>query len=86
MTSGSRFLDWAEGELGGRFVQASGIMAVEQSPVMGKALRKGWEKLDIYQLGAVHTVMTLTGSTLLAFALWCGFLDRDGVWAGCDGG
>ena len=33
-------LDWAGEQLGGKFVQASGILAVEQSPVMGESLRK----------------------------------------------
>ena len=73
-------LDWVEGELDGRFVQASGILAVEQSPVMGENLRQIWSDLDIYQLAAVHTIMTLTGSALLSFALWRGFLDREAAW------
>nr|WP_321456672.1 ATP12 family protein [uncultured Cohaesibacter sp.] len=73
-------LDHAEEALGGRFVQASGILAVEQSPVMGACLRAMWADLDIYQLGALHSIMTLTGSALLAFALWDGFLDADAVW------
>ncbi|WP_319413763.1 ATP12 family protein [uncultured Cohaesibacter sp.] len=73
-------LDRAEEALGGRFVQASGILAVEQSPVMGERLRRLWADLDIFQLGAVHSIMTLTGSALLAFALWDGFLGPDAVW------
>ncbi|WP_319528943.1 ATP12 family protein [uncultured Cohaesibacter sp.] len=73
-------LDWAEGELGGRFVQASGILAVEQSPVMGEALRRHWQSLDRFQLGAAHVLMTLTGSALLPFALWRAFLDEEAVW------
>ena len=73
-------LDWAEAPLGGRFVQASGIMAVEQSPVMEETLRGMWQALDIFQLGALHSMMTLTGSALLPFALWHGFLDRERLW------
>lgn len=73
-------LDWAEAALGGRFVQASGILAVEQSPVMGDRLRELWQNLDIFQLAAVHSIMTLTGSTLLSAALWHGALDQDSVW------
>ncbi|WP_319497962.1 ATP12 family protein [uncultured Cohaesibacter sp.] len=73
-------LNRAENALGGRFVQASGILAVEQSPVMGARLRALWGDLDIFQLGAVHSIMTLTGSALLAFALWDGFLDADAAW------
>lgn len=73
-------LDRAEEALGGRFVQASGILAIEQSPVMGERLRALWGDLDVYQLGALHSMMTLTGSALLAFALWDGFLEHDAVW------
>ncbi|WP_119307757.1 ATP12 family chaperone protein [Cohaesibacter haloalkalitolerans] len=73
-------LNRAEEALGGRFVQASGILAVEQSPVMGARLRALWGDLDIFQLGAVHSVMTLTGSALLAFAVWDGFLHADAAW------
>ncbi|MCT4656707.1 MAG: ATPase [Cohaesibacter sp.] len=74
-------LDWAQEPLGGKFVQASGILAVEQSPVMGEMLRRQWDGLDIYQLGAVHSLMTLTGSALLPYAYWSGFLSRDEMWA-----
>lgn len=73
-------LDWAESALGGRFVQASGILAVEQSPVMGQTLRGLWIDLDAFQLAAVHSIMTITGSALLAFAFWEGFLTRDAMW------
>ena len=73
-------LDWAERELGGRFVQASGILAVEQSPIMGQQLRGMWQELDIYQLAAVHSIMTLTGSALLSFCIWHGFYRPDQAW------
>ena len=73
-------LDRAEEALGGRFVQASGILAIEQSPVMGERLRALWADLDVYQLGALHSMMTLTGSALLPFALWDGFLEPEAVW------
>ena len=73
-------LDWAGAELGGRFVQASGVLAVEQSPVMGENLRRQWQSFDRFQLGAAHVLMTLTGSALLPFALWRAFLDEEAVW------
>jgi len=74
-------LKWVEAPLGGRFVQATGIMAVEQSPVMGEALRAEWQELDRFQLAAIHTVMTITGSALLAYAFWKGFLTSGATWA-----
>lgn len=74
-------LDWAGELLGGKFVQASGILAVEQSPALGENLRKIWSDLDIFQLGAVHSLMTLTGSALLPLAYWKGYLSRDAMWA-----
>ncbi|MCV6548371.1 MAG: ATPase [Cohaesibacter sp.] len=73
-------LDWAGERLGGKFVQASGILAVEQSPGLGKALRAILADLDIFQLGAVHSLMTLTGSALLPFAYWSSHLSRDAMW------
>ena len=73
-------LDWAEEALGGRFVQASGILAVEQSPKMGETLREIWKDLDDFQLAACHSIMTISGSALLAFAFWKGFLDGEGLW------
>ena len=74
-------LKWVEGPLGGRFVQATGIMAVEQSPVMGQALRAQWQGLDRFELAALHTIMTITGSALLPYAFWKGFLSADATWA-----
>ena len=73
-------LNWAGQTLGGAFKQASGIVAVEQSPVMGETLRGKWAGLDIFQLASVHTIMTITGSALLAYALWDGFLDAEAAW------
>lgn len=74
-------LKYVEAPLGGRFVQATGIMAVEQSPVMGEALRAEWQGLDIFQLAAVHTIMTITGSALLPYAFWKGFLSSESTWS-----
>ncbi|PLW78536.1 ATP12 family chaperone protein [Cohaesibacter celericrescens] len=73
-------LDWAEEALGGRFVQASGITSIEQSPIMGERLRSLWANLDIFQLAAVHAIMTISGSSLLVFAFWKGFLDDTATW------
>lgn len=73
-------LDWTGEQLGGKFLQASGILAVEQSPVMGEALRKLWDDLDRYQLAGVHSIMTISGSALLAFAFWRGFLSSEALW------
>lgn len=73
-------IDWAGKELGGLFIQVAGIMAIEQSPAMGKKLQELWQELDIFQLAAVHSIMTLTGSALLPFAYWKGFVDLEAMW------
>lgn len=70
---------WAADELGARFVLAEGIVHVKQSAQALEAARQALPS-DIWTVGALHSVTTLTGSALLALALFHGFLDAPAVW------
>jgi chaperone required for assembly of F1-ATPase len=79
-------LAWAHEALGARLKLAQGVMAITQP---GEALAAARAKIptdannvkDIWRLGAVSTITTLTGSGLLALALAHGALDPDAAWA-----
>ncbi len=73
-------LAWARDELGARFVLAEGVMFVRQPEQAIEAARRAIPA-DPWRLGAVHSVMTLTGSSLLALALARGALTAEEVWA-----
>lgn len=74
-------LEWAEGELGVRFMLAEGVMHVEQPratiAAVGAYLRPRREPL---RLAALHVMTTLTGSALLALAVEAGAVDADTAW------
>ena len=70
---------WAASELGARFVLAEGIVHTRQPDHAIDAARKAIPS-DAWSLGALHSVMTLTGSALLALAMKHGFVDAATVW------
>jgi chaperone required for assembly of F1-ATPase len=79
-------LAWARDALGARFVLAQGVMQVAQpSEAVAAARAKipGDAKnvKDIWRLGAVSSITTLSGSALLALALAESALDADAAWA-----
>ena len=55
-------LAWARDALGARFVAAAGMIYVTQPEAALAAARKAIPH-DIWRLGAVHTITTLTGSS-----------------------
>lgn len=75
-------LDWAQGQLGARFVLAEGVMHVEQPrqviAALGVYLKPRWEP---FRLASLHVMTTLTGSALLALAVEAGAIDADEAWA-----
>lgn len=71
---------WARDDLGARFILAEGVMFARQPDEAVAAARRAIPD-DPWKLGAVHSVMTLTGSALLALALASGKLDVDAAWA-----
>ena len=73
-------LAWARETLGARFVLAQGVMHVAQT---SEAIAAARAKIpaELWRLGAVSAITTLTGSALLALALAHGALDAEAAWA-----
>jgi chaperone required for assembly of F1-ATPase len=72
-------LAWAHAALGARFVTVQGVMHAAQ-PGEAVAAARAAIPADVWQLGAVSPIATLTGSALLALALLQGALDMQAVW------
>jgi chaperone required for assembly of F1-ATPase len=71
---------WARDALGARFVPAQGVMHVAQ-PEAALAAAAAAIPRDPWRLGAVHAIMTLTGSALIALAVLGGRLTAEDAWA-----
>jgi chaperone required for assembly of F1-ATPase len=71
---------WAANELGAHFMLAEGIVHVAQPETAIKAARAAFPD-DPWSVAALHVVTTLTGSALLALALFHGVRSADEVWA-----
>lgn len=72
-------LAFARDDLAARFVVTQGVNFVTQPPDAIEAARHAVPR-DPWRLGAVHAVMTLTGSALIALALARGALSMDAAW------
>ena len=73
-------LSWAANDLGAHFILSEGIVHVTQPEPAIKAARAVFPS-DPWSVAALHVVTTLTGSALLALALFRGAMDSDDVWA-----
>jgi chaperone required for assembly of F1-ATPase len=74
-------LAWVHARLGVRFFLAEGVMPVAQRPETLDRIATHIAPLDPYRLGAVHVLMTLSGSAILALALLDGAIGPDEAWA-----
>ena len=74
------WLAWARDTLGARFVQIEGVVFAAQPRAAIDAARAAIPA-DIWRLGALSAITTLTGSALLALALARGAIDLDTAWA-----
>jgi chaperone required for assembly of F1-ATPase len=79
-------LEWAREALGARFQLAGGVMHVAQPAEAIAAAAAaipgaGGQARELWRLGALNVVTTLTGSALLALALSAGRIDVDTAWA-----
>jgi chaperone required for assembly of F1-ATPase len=72
-------LAWARDALGADFNLGEGVVHVAQPEAALKAASAAIPT-DPWQLGAVHVVTTLTGSALIALALWRGRLTSEAAW------
>lgn len=78
-------LSWARDELGARFVLTQGVTHIAQPDEALAAARAALPSdhasaRDIWRLGALSSLTTLTGSALIALALAHGTLDADAAW------
>jgi chaperone required for assembly of F1-ATPase len=72
-------LDWARQALGANFILGEGVVYVAQPEAALAAARAAIPE-EPWRLGAVHVVMTLTGSALIALAMARGALAADAAW------
>jgi chaperone required for assembly of F1-ATPase len=73
-------LFWAADRLGAHFILAEGVIHVCQ-PESAVAAARAALPSDAWSIAALHVVTTLTGSALLALALFHGVIDQDQAWA-----
>jgi len=73
-------LFWAAETLGAHFILAEGIVHVRQ-PDQAIAAARGALPADPWSIAAVHVITTVTGSALLALALFHGVIEPDQAWA-----
>lgn len=73
-------LGWVHQTFGAHFVLAEGVMFVEQPQKATTAIADAIAGLDPFELAALSTMTTLTGSALLALAVLHGRLDLDAAW------
>ena len=78
-------LAWAREALGAQFAPVSGVVHVPQPAAAiaaaAAAIPDAGDAREVWRLGALNVVTTLTGSGLLALALAAGRLGIDEVWA-----
>lgn len=72
-------LDWARDRLGARFIQIRGVVFAAQ-PAEAIAAASASIPAEPWRLGAVASIMTLTGSALIALAVDAGALDPAAAW------
>jgi len=73
-------LFWVKDALGAHFILAEGVMHVRQ-PDSAVAAARGALPGDPWAIAALHLITTLTGSALLALALFRGVIDPEQAWA-----
>ncbi|MEQ1726477.1 MAG: ATP12 family protein [Sphingopyxis sp.] len=73
-------LGWAEGRYGVAFTLATGIIHVAQPPATLAALGKAVLALDAPRLAALHPLVTIGGSLVVALAAVERAFDADALW------
>lgn len=72
-------VQWAADDLGARFIMVEGVVFAAQPQDAVMAASKAIPA-DVWRLGATHSIMTLTGSALLALALARDAVSHEEVW------
>ena len=73
-------LDWAAGEIGGRFACGVGIAHVAQPPPLLQRLLVRLDGLGVLRLAALRVMTAMTGSALIAWATASGHCSADAAW------
>lgn len=76
--------DWGGAAFGCRLLPTAGVMPVAQPPETLAALRRAIEAVGDWELAALHTLTTLTGSLLLGLAVLHGRLDAEAAYAASE--
>jgi chaperone required for assembly of F1-ATPase len=76
-------LEWARDALGARFLTGTGVMPLMQ-PEQALTAARAAIPHEPWRLGAVHAVTTLTGSALLALALYRGAVTSEVAWTAAN--
>jgi chaperone required for assembly of F1-ATPase len=74
-------LAWARGAMDAGFRAVTGVMPQPQPEAALQAAHRHFAAYDAFGLTALHNVMTLTGSALLAAMLGAGALSPEDAWA-----
>ena len=74
-------LAWARTAMDAGFTFTTGVTHVSQSPETLRAVERHFDVADSFRLTALHNMMTLTGSALIAAMAGAGALDGDAAWA-----
>ncbi|MEO1641426.1 MAG: ATP12 family protein [Pseudomonadota bacterium] len=74
-------LDWAAETLNARLYVGEGVMHVAQKPEVLSRLRAEVARFDAFALAAVHDLISLSGSLILALAVTRGRLSVEDAWA-----
>lgn len=74
-------LAWARRELGADLKLREGVMPIEQPAEALDAVRNALAGVDPMTLAALHVLTTISGSALLAIALWRGHVTAEEAWA-----
>lgn len=72
--------EWAETAFGCRLLPTAGVMPVGQAPEALAALRRAVERVPDWELVALHTLTTVTGSLVLGLAVLHGRLDAEAAY------
>lgn len=74
-------LSWAHTALDAGFTTVIGVVHESQQPTALEAIRRHLAAQDDFRLTALHNIMTLTGSCLLAAMTGAGAISGDEAWA-----
>ena len=75
---------WAAEVFGARLVPVAGVMPIAQSPECLAALRRAVAAVDDWEMAALHTLTSITGSLVLGLAVLHGRLDADAAYSASE--